>query len=154
MLTGENLLAAICIMIWIAVAYVVYKVMHKEEPEQIDFFDSRDLQEEVHTLNEKMNRLAELDNMIIELNLCKPSEALRAFRMEWQSTAGSDHRIDIMADGESDSSEFLRELAIAERNQLNAEIGQRIVHIYNKACYLQIAEDIDTENYSGEWSGD
>jgi hypothetical protein len=148
MLTGENLLAALCLIVLIAVIYWGYCITHKDEPEEIDFFDSRDLQEEVHVLNEKMNRLAELDNMLIELNLCKPSEALRAFRMEWQGVAGKSHGIDFMADGESDSSQHRVELAITERNELNAEIGQRILHLYRKACYLQITEDIDA--YSGE----
>lgn len=144
-MTGENALAIVCLMIWAVVIYAGYKITHKEEPEEQNFFDSIELQNEVHTLNERMNRLSELDNMIIELRLCKPSEALRAFRMEWQGTAGVNHGIDFMADGESESSSYLLDLAIAERNELNTEIGQRIADIYRRACYLQLYDDAENE---------
>lgn len=137
-----DILTALCFMIWIAFAYIGYRILHRPKQE-VSFFDSKDLQDEIHALNEMMNRISELDNMIIDLRLCRPSEALRAFRMEWQGAAGINHGLDFMADGQSDSSTHLMELAISERNKLNTQIAQRIVDIYNKACALQFYDDIE-----------
>lgn len=139
---AEDILAAVCIGIWFVIGYFGYKVTHRPEPE-VSIFDSTDLQREINSLNEMVNRVAELDNMIIDLGLCKPSEVLRAFRMEWQGSAGINHSFDFMADGQSDSSAHLLELAIAERAELNTQVAQRIADIYAKACALSFQEEID-----------
>lgn len=139
---GENLLAAICIGIWIVFGYIGYRILHRPEPD-VSIFDSTDLQKEINALNEMVNKVAALDNMIIDLGLCKPSEVLRAFRMEWQGTAGINHSFDFWADGQSDSSAHLMELAIAERAELNAQVAQRIADIYAKACALSFQTEID-----------
>jgi hypothetical protein len=79
--------------------------------------------------------------MLQDIQLCRPSEALRAFRMEWQGVA-KNHSVEFMADGQSDTSALMMELAEAEREQLNDEIGQRIASLYFKACKLQLIEDL------------
>lgn len=138
---GENTLALVCIGIWIIFGYLGYRMIHRSEPD-VPIFDSTDLQREINSLNEMVNRVAELDNMIIDLGLCKPSEALRAFRMEWQGAAGINHSFDFLADGQSDSSAHILELAIAERAELNAQVAQRIADIYSKACALSFQDEI------------
>ena len=136
-MSSEDMLAAVCIAIWIVAAYIIYRIMHKEpEEDEISLYDSKQLQDEVHALNEKMNRLAELDNMIIDLRLCKPAEVMRNFRMEWEGS-GRNHALDFMADGQSASSEHLMQLAIEERAQINEEITERIFDLYARACKMQ-----------------
>ena len=139
---GANILATLCLGIWIFVAYIGYKICHRQKRDE-QFFDSLKLQREIHALNEMVNRIEELDSMIIDLNLCKPSEVLRNFRMEWQGTAGINHGFDFLADGQSDSSAHLMELAIAEREELNTQVALRIADIYSKACALSFYDEIE-----------
>lgn len=89
----------------------------QEEPED---FDAIELKPEVERLLREMNRLQELDGMLIDLRLC-PEDYQRAFRMEWQGAAGNRHAIDIMTDGTDVSGGYLTELARAERDQVNAD---------------------------------
>lgn len=106
-----------------------------EEQEEYGF-DSADLSKEVEAIAKKMRELEQLDEMIIDLRLCKPAEVQRAFRMEWMGAAGKNHSFDFMADGENASTEYLLELAIAQREELNADIKARIFDLYAKACEL------------------
>lgn len=137
-MAAMDTLAAICLAIDAAIAYFVYTRFFRksDDPEEIDFFDSLRLQREVQELAAKMSQLEALDNMIIDLRLCKPAEVLRAFRMEWQGAGGTSHAFDFMADGQSASSEYLMELAIEERSELNAEIAERIFDLYTRASKL------------------
>ena len=139
---GANILAALCIGVWFLIAYAGYKIMHRPKKEE-QFFDSIKLHSEIHALNEMINRIEQLDSMIIDLNLCKPSEVLRNFRMEWQGAAGVNHGFDFLVDGQSDSSAHLMELAIAEREELNTQVALRIADIYNKACALSFYDEIE-----------
>lgn len=107
----------------------------EEEPEECGF-DSADIAKEVECIAKKMRELEQLDEMIIDLRLCKPAEVQRAFRMEWMGAAGKNHSFDFMADGENASTEYLLELAIAQREELNADIKARIFDLYAKACEL------------------
>jgi hypothetical protein len=135
-------LTIICILLCVGMFCAGWKLMMKEdEDDQIDFFNSRELADDVEALHERMKRLQELDNMLQDIQLCRPSEALRAFRMEWQGVA-KNHSVEFMADGQSDTSAIMMELAEAEREQLNDEIGQRIASLYFKACKLQLIEDL------------
>ena len=135
-------LTIICILLCAGMFGAGWKLMMKEEEEdKIDFFNSRELADDVEALHERMKRLQELDNMLQDIQLCRPSEALRAFRMEWQGVA-KNHSVEFMADGQSDTSALMMELAEAEREQLNDEIGQRIASLYFKACKLQLIEDL------------
>lgn len=138
---GANILAGMCIGIWIIVIYIGYKLTHRPEQE-VQFFNAKELCDEIHALNEMVNRIEELDDMVIDLGLCKPAEVLRSFRMEWQGTAGVNHRFDFLADGQSDSSAHLMELATTERAELNTQVALRIADIYAKACALSAYEEI------------
>ncbi len=138
---AEYLLSGLCIAFWVAIIYAGYKLTHQDEDEDLDFFNSKELADDVEALHERMKRLQELDNMLQDIQLCRPSEALRAFRMEWQGVA-KNHSVEFMADGQSDTSALMMELAEAEREQLNDEIGQRIASLYFKACKLQLIEDL------------
>ena len=91
-----------------------------DEPEEPEYFNAIELKPEVERLLREMNRLQELDGMLIDLRLC-PEDYQRAFRMEWQGAAGNRHAIDILTDGADVSGEYLTELALAERDQVNAD---------------------------------
>lgn len=135
-------LAILCLAIDAAIIFFFYSATHKPKKEEIDFFDSLRLQREVQELASKMTELEALDNMIIDLRLCKPAEVMRNFRMEWQGAAGTEHRFDFLADGQSASSEHLMELALEEREQLNAEIAERIYDLYMRASRLSFFDEI------------
>lgn len=129
----------ICLIIY-AVIFAAFMAAKKkasvEEEEPETGFDSADLAKEVEAIAKKMRELEQLDEMIIDLRLCKPAEVQRAFRMEWMGAAGKNHSFDFMADGENASTEYLLELAIAQREELNADIKARIFDLYAKACEL------------------
>lgn len=130
----------ICLIIY-AVIFAAFmaakrKAIAEDEEEIEPGFDSADLAKEVEAIAKKMRELEQLDEMIIDLRLCKPAEVQRAFRMEWMGAAGKSHSFDFMADGENASTEYLLELAIAQREELNADIKARIFDLYAKACEL------------------
>ena len=125
----------------IIIAYAVYRMMHKdkeEPPDEIGMCNSMLLQRDIQELAAKTEQLEALDNMIIDLQLCRPSEVIRAFRMEWQSTGGKDYDFEFLADGQNASTEYLMQLAREEREQLNAEIAARITDLYQKASRLTV----------------
>ena len=125
----------------VIIIYLIAKKRTKKE-EEVDFFDSLRLQREVQELASRMNDLEALDNMIIDLRLCKPAEVLRAFRMEWQGAGGQEHKFDFLADGQNASGEYLMELAIQERDELNTEIAQRIYDLYTRASRLSFYDEM------------
>lgn len=137
-MSARVILVLICIAIDFAIGRFIYKMLspESEEDQEPTEFDSIRMQKEVHELNEKMHELEALENMMIDLRLCKPTEVIRAFRMEWQGTDGIDRKFDFLADGQSESSTHLLELAAAEREQLNAEIMQRIFDLYAIATHI------------------
>lgn len=141
-MSARVILVLICLAIDIAIGRFIYKMLNpkSEEDQESKTVDSIRMQKEVHELNEKMHELEALDNMMIDLRLCKPAEVMRAFRMEWQGTDGIDRKFDFLADGQSASSTHLLELAAAEREQLNAEIMQRIFDLYAIATHLTYDE--------------
>lgn len=108
----------------------------QEQEQELSLFDSVKLEREVQALHSDMTRLKQLDDMIIDLRLCKPATAQKAFRMEWMSTAGQNHALDFFADGDNPSTEYLLELAISEREEVNADVLRRIVDLYQRACIL------------------
>ena len=141
-MTGEMKLAILLILFQIVFAYFGYRIVHKEQSEEVEMIDSLRLHREVQELAAKMNELEALDNMIIDLRLCKPSEVMRAFRMEWQGISGKDHSFDFLADGQNASSEHLMELAIEQRAELNAEIAERIYDLYARASRLSFFDEM------------
>lgn len=137
-MSARVILVLICLAIDFAIGRLIYRVLipEPEEDQEQTPFDSIRMQKEVHELNEKMHELEALENMMIDLRLCKPTEVIRAFRMEWQGTDGIDRKFDFLADGQNASSTHLFELAAAEREQLNSEIMQRIYDLYDIATHL------------------
>ena len=140
------LLAIVAILIYRLYSIFAYRT---EEPEN-EPIDCGELQKDVAELHSMMQRLAELDSAILELKLCRPAEQMRSFRVEWQSVSGTDHVVDFMADGESESSESFKLWAVNERIRLNAEISQRIYDLYAKAAYIN--QSPTSKTLSGEWS--
>lgn len=121
---------------YIALAVWLRNKQQSKGDEESAMFDSALLAKEVEALSRKMQKLQQLDEMIIDLRLCKPAEVQRAFRMEWMGAAGKNHSFDFMADGSNLSTQHLLELAIAQREELNADIKARIFDLYAKACEL------------------
>lgn len=140
------LLAIVAILIYRLYSIFAYRT---EEPEN-EPIDCGELQKDVAELHSMMQRLAELDSAILELKLCRPAEQMRSFRVEWQSVSGTDHVVDFMADGESESSESFKLWAVNERIRLNQDITQRIYDLYAKASYINHSPA--SETLSGEWS--
>lgn len=132
---GLIILTFYAVIIFIVIALKRKNQDADEEQEEYGF-DSANLAKEVEAIAKKMRELEQLDEMIIDLRLCKPAEVQRAFRMEWMGAAGKNHSFDFMADGENASTEYLLELAIAQREELNADIKARIFDLYAKACEL------------------
>lgn len=132
---GLIILTFYAVIIFIVIALKRKNQDADEEQEEYGF-DSADLAKEVEAIAKKMRELEQLDEMIIDLRLCKPAEVQRAFRMEWMGAAGKNHSFDFMADGENASTEYLLELATAQREELNADIKARIFDLYAKACEL------------------
>jgi len=129
------MIAAIWVGIAAFVAAEIY-IRRKRKKECDWYFNTTQMQREIQALARCANELETLDNMLIDLRLCKPDEVQRAFRMEWQSVSGQNHSFDFFADGQNPSTEHLRDMAEAEREALNQEIIQRVFDLYKLAVLL------------------
>lgn len=122
---------------WLAVAgYValaVYIRRNKAEEEETQYFDTSRLKPEVEALSRAMQELEALDHLLIDLRMCKPDEAMRAFRMQWQSVSGKGYSFDFFADGRNPTTQHMLGLVQDERDELNAEIIQRVYDLYQVA---------------------
>lgn len=116
-----------------------------EDPEQ-PFFDSARLQNEVNSLHRCMQELEQLDEMIIDLRLCKPDEMHRAFRINWQGSTGKEHALDFMSTGANGNTLHMIELAEDRREELNAEIQARIIDLYSRAQSMEFCSRYDAES--------
>lgn len=136
-----------------AIVVAVYRRMH---PQQITDdsadYDTARVQQDVEALSADMRRLKELDDMMLDLRICSPSELQRSFRVEWQSMSGINHKLDICADGENASTERLMALAMTERDELNTRISRRINSLYFRASALDA--EIKAERKTMEWGSE
>lgn len=127
------LIAAGCMAALIA-AVLRQRNEEPEEPEPL--IDSAALIAEIERLHRRAQELAQLDDMIIDIRLCDPEKVQRGFRISWQSTSGSQHEYDMIADGRTVGTAKLLEMAAAERAEVNAEIIQLIYDLYVRACEI------------------
>jgi hypothetical protein len=104
------------------------------EPEEPPEFDALRMQREVIELHNRMRELEKLDKLIIDLRLCRPSESVKAFRLEWMSTSGAENQLDLLADGENALTKQLIITAEAHRVEMNREVIQRIYDLYTVCC--------------------
>lgn len=126
-----------------------YRHKHSAEDEEQQLFDSARLQGEIEALHHAASELANLDQMIIDLRLCKPDELHKAFRIEWQGSTKT-HAFDFMSTGSNMNTAHLIELAEDQREELNAEIQARIVDLYTRAQELDFSESYERSYQNGE----
>lgn len=120
----------------IADAIITHFHRRESNDDESSDFDTVQVSPDIEALSADMRRLKELDEMMLDLRVCSPAEMQRNFRVEWLSTSGINHKLDILADGENASSERLLMLAAAERDELNAKISKRINSLYFRASML------------------
>lgn len=135
------MIGAIAVCLYLLFAVWAYRTITRradddEEPEELPTYDTAQMEGEVNALYDEMRKLRELDEMMIDLRLCSPDEMQRGFRIEWQSVGGQNHRFDFLADGASESTEHLMQLAQAERDAVNDAITRRINVLYYRASSL------------------
>lgn len=144
----QTVIAVLCI-----ICFYLWKKSQKpteeeEEPEELEpFFDSARLQNEVKALYSAMKEITELDEMIVDLRLCKPEELHKAFRVQWNGITGKQHALDFMSTGTNAATENFMELAANRREELNADIQARIIDLYNRAQHMEyyLTCDIDSK---------
>lgn len=107
--------------------------MRRSEEEQTQLFDSARLQGEISALYRASQELEQLDEMIIDLRLCKPDELHKAFRINWQGSSGKEHSLDFMSTGGNTNTAHMIALAEDQRAEINADIQARIVDLYARA---------------------
>lgn len=132
--------AIIAVYCWIR-----YRQRHAQQEQEQAFFDSARLQGEVNALHRCMQELEQLDEMLIDLRLCKPDELHKAFRIQWQGSTGKEHALDFMSTGANGNTLHMIELAECQRAELNAEIQERIADLYARAQSMDFYSSYDDE---------
>jgi hypothetical protein len=141
----------VCYIVFGRYLFKRYTERESEDGESLDY-DAVQMRLEVKQLYDDMEHLQELDEMMIDLRLCKPEEMQRSFRMEWQSLSGKNHRFDFWADGENQSTDYLLGLAQSERDSLNDVIMRRISGLYYRANALNAdRKTVRKTETAGEW---
>lgn len=120
------------LMIWLLVI-IRYKEQGEAEQETTGGFDGELLRKDIAKLYELSQEMQQVDEMLIDLRVCKPAEAEKYFRVDWMSTAGENRTLDFIADGENLTTEKLTEIAMERRDELNQEIADAICDLYQAA---------------------
>lgn len=125
----------IILMIWLL---VIIKAKEKEEVEQetTGGFDAELLRQEIARLYDLSEEMRQVDEMLIDLKVCRPAEAEKYFRVDWMSSAGENHALDFIADGQNLTTEKLTEIAMERRDELNQEIADAICDLYQAAIEM------------------
>lgn len=139
----------------VAIAYSIHRRLHREEyTDGSSDYDTAQVEKDVEALSADMRRLKELDDMMLDLRVCSPAELQRSFSVSWLSTAGQNHKLDILADGENASTERLLMLAAAERDELNTKITRRINSLYFRAAVLDAERKAERKAMRGRGEHD
>lgn len=120
------------LMIWLLVI-IRYKEKGEAEQETTGGFDGELLRKDIAKLYDLSQEMEQVDEMLIDLRVCRPAEAEKYFRVDWMSTAGENRTLDFIADGENLTTEKLTEIAMERRDELNQEIADAICDLYQAA---------------------
>lgn len=131
-MTHDVIAALLILGLIIAFAYLAKRSRQTEE--DIPTQNMMRLIREIDTLHRRAHELEDVDNLLIDLRLCKHGESFRAFHMGWQSASGKEHTVDFLTDGSDLSARQMMRLAEAKREELNGEIAARIADLYTMAC--------------------
>lgn len=134
------------LMIWLLVI-IRYKEKGEAEQETTGGFDGELLRRDITKLYELSQEMKQVDEMLIDLRICKPAEAEKYFRVDWMSTAGENRTLDFIADGENLTTEKLTEIAMERRDELNQEIADAICDLYQAAIDM---DDVTSDEGSEE----
>jgi hypothetical protein len=100
-----------------------------DDPEP-PYYDAARLQGKIAELYAASKELEKLDTMRTDLNVLKPGELHRAFRVQWLSSNSALNH-DFMAIGDDDTTTArLLDLANDEREKINSDIQNRISELY------------------------
>lgn len=133
------------LMIWLLVI-IRYKEKGYAEQETTGGFDGELLRMDITKLYELSQEMKQVDEMLIDLRVCKPAEAEKYFRVDWMSTAGENRTLDFIADGENLTTEKLTEIAMDRRDELNQKIADAICDLYQAA--IDMDDVTGSDNYS------
>lgn len=133
------------LMIWV-LAIIRKKENEEIEQETTGGFDGELLRHEIARLYDLSQEMQQVDEMLIDLKVCRPAEAEKYFRVDWMSTAGENRTLDFIADGENLTTEKLTEIAMERRDELNQEIADAICDLYQAAIDMDFVTGGD--NYS------
>lgn len=120
------------LMIWLLVI-IRYKEKGEAEQETTGGFDGELLRKEIARLYDLSQEMEQVDEMLIDLRVCKPAEAEKYFRVDWMSASGENRALDFIADGENLTTEKLTEIAMERRDELNQAIADKICDLYQAA---------------------
>lgn len=144
-----NLQTVVAVVAIIA-AYLYFRHKQKQadtDDQSAELFDSARLQREIMELARCAKELEQLDNMLIDLRLCRPDELHRNFRVQWCSSTG-DHALDFMSDGQNANTANLIAIATDQREAVNEQIQQRIIDLYEKAQSLDFYSEYNAERHA------
>lgn len=120
------------LMIWV-LAIIRKKENEEVEQETTGGFDGELLRQEIARLYDLSQEMQQVDEMLIDLKVCRPAEAEKYFRVDWMSASGENRALDFIADGENLTTEKLTEIAMERRDELNQEIADAICDLYQAA---------------------
>lgn len=120
------------LMIWLLVI-IRYKEQGEAEQETTGGFDGELLRKDIAKLYDLSQEMEQVDEMLIDLRVCRPAEAEKYFRVDWMSASGENRALDFIADGENLTTEKLTEIAMERRDELNQQIADAICDLYQAA---------------------
>ena len=133
------------LMIWL-LAIIRKKEAEEVEEETTGGFDGELLRQEIARLYDLSQEMQQVDEMLIDLKVCRPAEMEKFFRIDWMSTACENRSLDFIADGENSTTERLTEIAMERRDELNQEIADAICDLYQAAIDMDF--DAGSDKYS------
>lgn len=133
------------LMIWLLVI-IRYKEKGEAEQETTGGFDGELLRKDIAKLYDLSQEMQQVDEMLIDLRVCKPAEAEKYFRVDWMSASGENRALDFIADGENLTTEKLTEIAMERRDELNQAIADAICDLYQAAIDMDCGTGSDNNS--------
>lgn len=94
----------------------------QERREQQEIQDFTELKSRIRMLNHTLDELEEVENLLTDVETCKPGEQHRYFHLCWNGNK----KYSFLADGGNMTTDKLRELAEAEYQKLRSTLLEQI----------------------------
>ncbi len=129
----KELASLIYIIILFAAFYKAFKrIPRSREPSETDY-SYQSISDQLEKVNEVKERLDKIEQLLTDIEICKPNEYEKSITISWMSTNGKTEKYDLWINGKDITSEKLHDLSISERKKLRSLLQTEIEKLQKRS---------------------